>query len=755
MPRSSGTVLENNETTAIANSQLDQAVFLERTKLSFTNIPASIIATFVVAPYLLYVNWAIYGTDLSFIWAGYMFLTMVYRYVIYIAFRKDHERYSLKTWNRLFLVGVVSTAIGWGITGSSLMLTDSLQQQMFTTIVLAGLSSGALATLTPLYSAFVLFTVINMSPLLITLLNYGAPVHYATASLVFIFMAFIITSSARMAKTIQDSISLRFQHDDALKIVAAKKQQTDELNLNLRQQINERELIEHHLEYSMSQLKATLESATDGILVIDNDEQVTNFNQNFIDLFDIPITLIEIADFSQIQGHINSLLKDKTPISPIDTDQVVLLELTDGRLIEAFSKPQKIADHVIGNVLSYRDATMRINSESSLQEAKTKAEVANKQKSDFLSRISHELRSPLNAILGFGHLLQEDNNKHLDSDEKDYISHICVAGEHLLHLIDDLLDISRIESGKLNINLSNVSCEKIINESVALVRPSTTDRNIKIIIKSDLKVMPFIKADHTRCKQALVNLLSNAIKYNKESGSVTLTISANNSHVHFEVKDTGAGISEENFKEIFQPFIRLKQTEKAKGTGIGLTITKRLIDIMNGSIGVESTPGEGSTFWFELPIASTVETASPMQNIKLSPDTTMPAGKQHTILYVEDEPLNQALLKSIVKQISNTRLLMAATGEEGIEIALAEKPDIILMDINLPGVSGYEVLKVIKNDKAFSKTPVFALSANAMPDEIQRGRDAGFFDYLIKPINIDNTRHLLRNTLSMIDNDLI
>ncbi|MDH5426283.1 MAG: ATP-binding protein [Gammaproteobacteria bacterium] len=736
------------ESNAITTPSLEQAVLLERSKLLLSNIPATIVATVIVAPFLIYINWDIYQHSVMIFWGAYMALCMVYRYSIYIFFNKKINQDNLHFWNRLFLLGTVLTAAGWGITGSSIMLSDSLQQQMYTTVVLAGLSAGGLATLTPLHSIFIVFTLLNMTPLMFALLNFGSTLHYTTAALVITFMGFIITASARMSRTIHDSISLRFQHDAALKDIAEKKQQTDELNLNLRQQIHERQIIENHLEYSMSQLKATLESATDGILVIDNDEQVTNYNQGFLDLFNIPETLIEIADFTQIQHHISVHLKDKS--TPVMHDGI-LLELDDGRLIEAFSNPQKINDQIIGNVLSYRDVTMRINSESALQQAKTKAEIANKEKSDFLSRISHELRTPLNAILGFGHLLQEDLEQHLDNDEQDYISHICVAGEHLLYLIDDLLDITRIEAGKLNISLSSIPCENIINESLALIQPEASDRNITVEFINTLPILPFIQADHTRCKQALVNLLSNAIKYNLPGGTVTLTLSSTTSHVRFEIKDTGIGIAKESFKEIFQPFIRLKQTEKTKGSGIGLTITKRLIDVMNGTIGVSSETGQGSTFWFELPKAAAQETQTPPRAIKNN-QTVLATTKHHyTILYIEDEPLNQALLKSIVKQIPNTRFITASSGEEGIDTALTELPDLILMDINLPGISGYEVLTILRSEKYFASTPVFALSANAMPGEIKRGKEAGFIDYLIKPINIDNTRLLLTNTLSLLE----
>lgn len=734
------------------NLQREQAVFLERAKLLFANIPATIFSTFILTPCLVFVNWEFSDHSILIAWLIYMVATMSFRLLIYIQFRRDKVfNDNLEKLVKLFVVGTILTAIGWAIAGSNILLSDSIPQQMFTTTLLAGLTAGALATLTPFYSIFAIFTLINLIPLTFTMLSFGTPYHYATSSLLIIFAAFILSASARMSKTIRQSISLQFQHDDALKDLAEKNQQADEYNKNLQHQINERKVIEQHLENSMSQLNATFESATDGILVIDNNEKITNYNQSLIDLFKIPDALLKQKNFNKVQEHINDLLKDNTSIIQSGKENAFLLQLNDGRLIELYSNPQKINDNIIGRVISYRDATMRINSESALQKAKNEAEVANRQKSDFLSRISHELRTPLNAILGFGHLLRENNNHNLNNEEKDYASHICQAGEHLLNLIDDLLDISRIESGKLNISLTNISCDTIINESLALVQSTANDNNITIHINAALDPMPSILTDHTRCKQALVNLLSNAIKYNTKNGSVTLTLTNQLSHIRFEISDTGIGIDETYHKNIFQPFTRLNQHEQAKGTGIGLTITKRLIEVMNGSIGMKSKPGKGSTFWFELPIATDEPQEKTTNKSTTAQDRVTNMEKTYTILYIEDEPLNQALVRSIVKQIPNANLITALTGEEGIELALKEQPDLILMDLNLPGISGYEALNVIRNEKSFSSVPVFAVSANAMPEEIQRGKEAGFFDYLIKPINIDNTRLLLSNTLSMLE----
>jgi CheY-like chemotaxis protein len=335
-------------------------------------------------------------------------------------------------------------------------------------------------------------------------------------------------------------------------------------------------------------------------------------------------------------------------------------------------------------------------------------------------------------------------------DDADYISHICRASEHLMNLIDDLLDISRIEAGRLNITLKSIPVKNIISESLAIVQSMADAAHIKIIDHASTAEMPHILADHTRTKQSLVNLLTNAIKYNNKNGTVTLALKPSGRLLRFEITDTGPGIAADQHQTIFQPFTRLKSSEYIKGTGIGLTITRRLIDAMNGTIGLNSTPGSGSTFWFELPLTEAEEVQTTETQDFL--DTYIGNVKNpFSILYIEDEPLNQALVRSIIKQLPETELTTAVSAEEGIEYVREKMPDIILMDINLPGINGFEALKILQAETDLSRTVVYAVSANAMPDEISRGKQAGFHDYLIKPIDIDNTRRMLTKTLKELD----
>lgn len=743
------------------STELDRAITLERVKLLYASTYQIVIATLIAAICLLVVDWGWLPEQLLIGWFVYMVSTLVIRVVLHRQYRKHGQRHvKPDTWIRLYMAGTIITALGWGFAGSYMLIDDSLVHQMFTTILLAGLAAGALATLVSSYLIYFLYVSLLSAPLLIKHFSYGDNIHIVTATLVMLFIIVILNAASRLTNTIKTSIALRFEHDAILKTLENEKKQTDELNNNLRHEINERLKVENNLENSMSQLQATLESTTDGILVVDNNGQISSYNQNFIDLWRIPAAVIEQRDHEIVQHYVLDQLKEPQQYltqtqqisESIDDNSADLIELRDGRLYERYSKHQKLGNKTIGRVWSYRDVTDRIQSEAALQEAKDNAETANQAKSLFLSRISHELRTPLNAILGFGHLLQLNSENTLSEEQHTYTNHICNAGEHLLTLIDELLDISKIESGKLNLTLEPVSTADIIRESIALIQPMTAEKNIQLIDNTQQQPQPYVLADQTRMKQVLVNLLSNAIKYNRDNGQVTLNLKQDQDSVHIEINDTGEGIPENMHGEIFQPFTRLTTLQNTSGTGIGLTISKKLIDLMNGRMGLTSKQHEGSSFWFELPISHRPpETKSADKLISTdTPYKTFDYNK-HTILYIEDEPLNLALMKSIIKQIPNTELLSAETGEAGIALALKQKPDIILMDINLPGMSGYDALKLIKSEQQLAHIPVFAVSANAMVDEVNKGKQAGFHDYLVKPINIENTRLMLSNTLSLLE----
>ncbi len=393
-----------------------------------------------------------------------------------------------------------------------------------------------------------------------------------------------------------------------------------------------------------------------------------------------------------------------------------------------------------------RDVTERKQFEQALQlnnveleTARAVAEKANLAKSEFLSSMSHELRTPLNAVLGFAQLMASDNPPPSPAQTQS-IDQILKGGWYLLRLINEILDLAMIESGKVTMSQESMSLTDVLQDCQAMIEPQAQKRGIRMTFPH-LDNSFFVHADRTRVKQVMINLLSNAIKYNRVGGAVIVEceMQAEN-RVRVCVKDTGTGLTQEQLGQLFQPFNRLGQESSTEeGTGIGLVVTKQLVELMGGQIGVESQVGIGSTFWVELQASAAPELlfAGAGSDDESSDRLVEPAAShKRTLLYVEDNPANLALVEQLIARRTDLKLLTAVDGHLGIQLARAFKPDVILMDINLPGISGFGVLKILGVDAATSHIPVIALSANAVPRDIEKGIEAGFFRYLTKPIKV-------------------
>jgi PAS domain S-box-containing protein len=364
-----------------------------------------------------------------------------------------------------------------------------------------------------------------------------------------------------------------------------------------------------------------------------------------------------------------------------------------------------------------------------LDRSRQVAEKATLAKSEFLSNMSHELRTPLNAILGFAQLMQSSSPPPT-SVQGNRLNEILKAGWHLLELINEILDLTRIESGKLSLAKEPVVLAPVLRECHALVEVQAQQQGIKLcfpVINEPL----LIQGDRMRLKQILLNLLSNAIKYNRPSGTVEVKCTSSNSkYVRISVHDDGIGLSPDNIAQLFQPFNRLGRERAAvEGTGIGLVITKRLVEMMGGTIGVESTIDKGSVFWVELLAA-------------VRPP-------ERTLLYVEDNQANLELVEQLFADQTKWRLLCAMNAYRGIELACSEKPAVIIMDINLAGMNGIEALKVLRADPRTAHIPVIALSADAMPHQIEQGLAAGFFRYVTKPLRIQELIDAIEEALKL------
>ena len=405
---------------------------------------------------------------------------------------------------------------------------------------------------------------------------------------------------------------------------------------------------------------------------------------------------------------------------------------------------------LIGYLLIGTDNSVRKRVESELKEAMAAAEKANHAKSDFLSSMSHELRTPLNAILGFAQLLESGAPSPTPTQKRN-IEQILKAGWYLLELINEVLDLALIESGKLTLSNEPVSLAEVMVECRAMIEPQARQRGIGMTF-SRFETPRFVNVDRTRVKQVLINLLFNAVKCNRPQGAVAVecTLVAPNS-VRLAVRDTGIGLAPEQLAQLFQPFNRLgKEATAEEGTGIGLVVTKRLVDLMGGRIGATSTVGEGSVFWveFELSAAPQLPALGEGQ-VSASRSPSADGAPQRTLLYVEDNPANLELVEQLVARRPDLRLLSAADGRLGIEYARACLPEVILMDINLPGLSGIEAMKILRADPATAHIPIIALSANAVPRDIQKGLEAGFFNYITKPLVVGHFMEALDAALAV------
>ena len=373
-----------------------------------------------------------------------------------------------------------------------------------------------------------------------------------------------------------------------------------------------------------------------------------------------------------------------------------------------------------------------------LTAATREAESANRAKSEFLSNMSHELRTPLNAIIGFGQLLNHEDAASAGPERsRGFVQHIVDAGNHLLTLINEILNLAQIESGKVSISLEPVDLREVLEECHALTRTASAQRGIRLVFPMETTLS--VSADRTRLKQVLLNLLSNAVKYNREHGAVLVECTAGDEgRVRIAVQDTGPGLTPDQLRSLFQPFNRLGRDATIEGSGIGLVLTKRLVELMGGTIGVHSAPGIGSTFWIDLRSAAPVRVDLASVAPRLPTPTELIGGDPQiaTILCVDDNRANLALLTEALSLRTDCLVLTATDGQAGVDMARSHSPDVILMDNNMPIMSGREAMRILREDPATSGIPIIAVSAAAMPNMVSSGLEQGYFRYLVKPYDL-------------------
>jgi PAS domain S-box-containing protein len=381
------------------------------------------------------------------------------------------------------------------------------------------------------------------------------------------------------------------------------------------------------------------------------------------------------------------------------------------------------------------DVTERSRNEKALRAAKEEADRANSAKSDFLSRMSHELRTPLNAILGFGQLLERQNPT---ETQRQRIGHVVKAGRHLLNLINEILDISRIDAGNFQVSLEPVCVADAVAEAVDLIRPLAAERSVEIAADAVPHDGCHVVADQQRLKQVLLNLLSNGVKYTPVGAKISVSsVLREGGSMRISVHDTGAGIPPSKLPLLFMPFERLgAELSNVEGTGLGLALSKRLVDAMNGSIGVDSEVGSGSTFWIDLPLADSPLAQMDARSRAASPSVDELPGTRRKLLYIEDNLSNLMLMEQVLGEFPDVELLSAIQGRVGVDLARQHAPDVILLDLHLPDIPGWKVLDLLRTDESTRHIPVIVISADATSRQVKRLLDAGAQRYITKPIDI-------------------
>ena len=711
---------------ALTKNQLDQQIKLEEIRLLYGGTPFSYTASVIIALiiYNVILDHVSSQQNLT-VWLvtilGVLFLRSLESY----RFSKlDKQQQAKAGWRIRFYIGTGVAGFCWGLL-PWLGYSPEVEFIAFIIVCQVGVIAGSLSTLSYRWETMALFLLPSSLLLILRLMLDGQKFSNATSFVLFVFILFSLSAGRRIFNNTQQNIRLRLEADSRERAIELMHQKQA-----LHLQNTPLAIIEFDIELNISEWN----KAAEKIFGYSRNEAI---DQNIMHLI-LPQDSSEEAEklwqrLLNYEAVIGTIIENKTKSDALIYCQWFVTPLTDKK------------NNIVGIAAMALDITDKKHNELAIIKSKEEAEKANQAKSDFLSSMSHELRTPLNAILGFTQLLKYE--KLFTEKQQSHINEIAKAGNLLLELVNQILDLARIEKGHLQLSMEQVNLSDVLKECWSMIAPIVEKNNIRLNINTNIN--GYVFADYTRLKQVMLNLLSNAIKYNNKNGSVSLKVlQKENKTIRISVIDTGPGISEQLLPDIFQAFNRLNAANTIEGTGIGLSISKQLIEMMDGRIGVSSVVNEGSEFWIELPghlDLSTIKKHEHKSVLAYSPLNTEIASSQ-SILVAEDNPTNQALILNQLEALG-FKADLVSNGKEALNKISSNNYQLLLTDCNMPLIDGYTLAKTIRN-KGNNTLPIIALSADAFPEKREECLNAGMNDQLTKPVNLETLKVTLEKYLN-------
>ena len=708
-----------------------QQIQIEFEKINFVydHLATGLIINLLVGGVLYWVMWDITASIQLSVWFLVLLLVVLLRFTILLMYRRCRDKTTkLVHWKMMFTAGAFAMGMVWGGGGVVLFPTDAMAQQIFLCFVIGGMVMGAVPYLSPVIQAYALFLFPAILPPSIFLLSTGQKLYQLLGIVMLIFSAAMLIAARLSQKNFLQNLMLRFINQDLVK-------KLNETNNDLELKIDLKNRIEQDLRENEHRFKALSNAAHDGVIlhkqgiVIEANEAVARMVGRSVQEL-IGMNVLELVA-AECREDIKQRLSDPRN----DTFETIGLH-KDGSTFRAELNPGNVSyqgDHA--RIVSVRDVSKQKQIEANLLRAKNAAEAADKLKSEFLASVSHEIRTPMNAVLGFIQILEETP---LTSEQQEYLGMTRKAASQLLLLINDLLDLSRIETGHFEFEHQDICLKTFLAETIQMMSLKAKESESKLNLEMPGKVPDWVRIDPDRLRQVLTNLLGNAIKFSdKDSGVVRLSVTTKptahgKSSLYFEVSDNGIGIPLEKQKAIFQRFTQLDASTSRKygGAGLGLAISRELIDKMGGEIGVISQMGAGSTFWFTLPCEE-VNEPEQFDNSIADIDDARDSFKGLSILLVEDEETNQIIARHMFERLG-CQVDIVSNGQQAVDNKSIY--DLIFMDLQMPVLDGIEATKQLHENGL--TTPVIAMTANAMPGDRDRCLEAGMDDYISKPIDL-------------------